>query len=385
MLFLALSPTVEAGYVVSVGDPIEMNPWGTFHRTAPNGEDGWLYMIGTGGNWYVVETDNQHQSTVQGDYVVPDFDLMVDRGLASCPNGDWLLAGSGNLEAHNDTLWVWRLDADWNVIGESTLLEAANGVATNDMAVICSSFFSGVGVVDMEGGGHGTVQVYEVDDQAQFVQTHDLGQGLPNVQGSGWAVNEADQQLIMVGADIFSGSGLTFTVFDGDMNVVASHAAEVATSPSNATVYWPQGLMRAGDLYVVAHLAYDPADLEGEPPGNVYLQFYDQDFQLLGGEQVSFYEPPEAASRPGFARRGEQMVVTWDAQNVPYLVDVELDLTGANLPGDSAEPNASDDPSDPADDSGEGGGGGCGGCSSAGGGLALLWWAGLLGVTRRRL
>jgi hypothetical protein len=388
MLILALSLTAEAGYIVSVGDEHEMNPYGTFHRTAPFGEDGWLYMIGTGGNWLVSETDADHVASGQGQLVAPDFDQMVDRGIARCPDRGWLLAASGNVDDYNDTLWVWRFDEDWNLLGHSTPVDRGTGVATNDMALVCSTFFTGVGIIEFGGGGGGNASILiELDSEAQVIGTHTLS-GLPGLSGGAIIADEDSETLMVVGAEGFQGgSELAFAWMDKDLNITASKTVGVSGLPSNSRIYWPQGLMKVGDLYLVTHMARDESEGFQADEGQVWVQVFDADLNHLEGRQITQNSPPMGSMRPGFARRGETLSVSWDSTNVPIVVDVTLDLTGAHVPGDSGEPvDWPDDSSSGGDDSGPGGGdggGGCGGCSAAGG-LGGVWLLGALGLWLRR-
>ena len=388
MLLLALSQTALAGYVVSVGDEIEMEPWGTFHRTAPNGDDGWLYMIGTGGNWGVDETDNDHvRGAGEIETVVPDFDQMVDRAIARCPDKGWLLAASGSVDQANDTLWTWRFDEDWQLLTAETLVDAEKGVATNDMALVCSTFYTGVGVAEMGGQGGPVTRMYELDGSGNFVGTKSI-QNLPSVQGAAFIADEDSKRILMSGVDLFGGEGLRFVWLDENLDIDEEHEATVVGTPNNARVYWPQGLMAVGDLFLVVHMARDESAGWASDEGNVYLQIYDQDFNSLEGRQISQYEGPEGSMRPGVSRRGETLAISWDAQNKPIVVDVELDLSGAHVPGDSGDPVEMPDDTGPGSDGDDTGDGevpidGPCGCA-AGGGLAGAWVLGLVALWSRR-
>ena len=281
--------SAQAGYVVEIGDEVEMNPWGTFHRTAPHGEDGWLYMVGTGGNWYVAESDADHVAT-QGEYVVPDFDQMIDRGLARCHDGGWLLAASGNVSSSNDSLWVWRFDEDWKVVGESHLVDSDNSVATNDIAVVCSSFFSGVVITEGGGGGPMKARFYEVDDEGKELGSKTISE-LPEPGGSSLIADEAGERILMVGAAGFQGDSLGWAWLDADLNVLEQGNAELAGMGSGERAYWPQGLMKVGDLYLVAHMGRNESQGWAADEGNVYLQVYDLEFNNLEGTRPPL-EPP---------------------------------------------------------------------------------------------
>ncbi len=386
-LFLVLSGAATAGYIVGVGEEVEMNPWGTFHRTAPQGEDGWLYMVGSGGNWYVAETDAQHASTGQGETVVPEFELMIDRGLARCDDGGWLLAASGNVVQPNDSLWVWRFDEDWNVLGQSHLVDSEGGVATNDMGVVCSSFFSGVVITEGGDGGPQSARFYEVDERGREVGSATVS-GLPEAGGCSLIADEDSQRILMLGVAGFQSDSLIWTWLDPDLKVLEQGEAALSGMGSGERAYWPQGLMKVGDLYLVAHMGRDEGQGWAADEGNVYLQVYDLEFNNLEGRQISQYEGPTGSMRPGFGRRGETLAMTWDAQNVPIVVDVELDLSGAHVPGDSADPVDVPDDSDGAGDSAGGGvppdpACGCSAGRSAGG-LVGLGLVGLAAFWRRR-
>ena len=260
------------------------------------------------------------------------------------------------------------------------------GVATNDMSLVCSNFFSGVGVAEMGGGGGGNgpvTRIYELDATGGLVDTHQVS-GLPSVQGAAFIADEDQKRLLMVGVPLFDGNGLTFVWLDQDLEVLEM-VESGAHVPSNSRIYWPQGLMKVGDLYIVAHMARDESQNWAADEGNVFLQFYDQDLNHLESKQVSAYTGPEGYMRPGISRKGEILAVSWDAQNVPIVVDVELDLSGAHVPGDSGEPVDPNDTDPGADDTGDGEvpiDGPCG--CAASGGLAGAWLFGMVALWSRR-
>ena len=151
-MLLSLLLTAEASYFVEVGEEVTMPTNGTFHRSAPRGDDGWWFFIGAGGSYVAFEADSDHGYDDRERLDIAERDDLVDRGITKCPDGTWIIAGSGNLDDFSDSAWVFKADAELNKTNEDTGAERASERQHNDMALVCSSVFSGVSFLSNSGG-----------------------------------------------------------------------------------------------------------------------------------------------------------------------------------------------------------------------------------------
>ena len=371
----ALFAIAHAGYIAEIGDEFVMAPNGTFHRSAPNGPDGWLFFIGTGGSYKAAETDNDH-SWDRGN---PDnfHDLMerediIDRGITRCPDGTWLYAGSGTQTIANDSGYLFKASADLVKTNEATVDEGATDRVHNDMALVCAKVWSGV-IYNQSQAGYG----FEVDPDGN-ITGEVVFDGAPGMMGGGILALDDAEELLLFGQAHSNGAEVAWARYDADQQFVDSGETTLIND-FPGKVFWPQGVLRVGDIYALAFMAREhDSDIKvGE--GDVWVALLDSNLELLESAQLTaFRGTGKGSMRPGISRRGDTLVISYDVQVEPRLTEVKLNLDAFDIPGDSADPSG-------WGDSGDDGGGippiracGCGlGASSGGSALglaALVLW-----------
>ena len=388
MLFLLLVSTpVEAGdYIKSVEDPIELHLAGGWPRVIPH-EDGesWYLLWAMGGQYSMVP--------MSSDLWAEDF------GRKDLTDG----TVDTNVSEPNDSAYAFRYDDNFDLVSWSTLEEEVNTQAHNDMPVACSPNLR----VTVFGGQQGPDVLstfFMMDDNANEIGTTQM-LNVPQTGGNSFLVEPETGNLLIV-------------EIEDNTDEIDVTRVDVTTNPwtvlevVNATVLsggekggWPQAVIRVNDFYIVAFInqgSDNPGLL-----GDVMLAVFDFDWNLLEVQQVT---STSGAMTPGLARRGNTLIVSYDRNVAPHILEVTLDagafgLDGGDtgLPwdtGDTDEPWIEDtgtgsDTGSPGDDtaggsdSGEEGGSdakGCG-CSTSPIGPGLAWTvlglAGLL-VHRRR-
>ena len=248
------------------------------------------------------------------------------------------------------------------------------GAEHNDMTVICSPDFQGV--VFRENGGQGGQKGrwFGFDAQGNVSGPTTL-ENTPQVTGG--AALQMGDEMWLFGTQGYQQDPLQVKRYDKDLAYIGEQGS-VTLSPDGGQPYWTQGLLKAGDYYLLAHMGRGQGQNFNADTGNVYLSVLDADLTLLEQTRISDYQSGDAGMRPSLMRDGDRAVVSWDANLKPNLALLTLDLSGAgNLDsgwetGDTGSGNS------------DGGGEGCGGCGggSVGGLLAALLAAGLL--SRRR-
>ena len=377
MLF-ALSVAAQASYFVEVGPEIAMQNNGTFHRTAPRGEDGWWFFIGNASTLMAWPTDNDHSYVYNDGIDMAGRDDLIDRAITKCPDGTWLYAGSGNLDQPNDSAWVFKADEDLQRTNEDTVAERSNERPHNDMTVVCSTFFSAAGFQHNGGGA----DIFEVDGDGNIIEMHHLAEA-PGIMGGALLALEESQELVVIGRGFDLGSDIEIVTYDKDLQFL--HAKSVDLMPDrDDRIWWPQSILKVGDIYLLAHMARDESggDFVSDE-GEVWVAVLDSEFEFVEHIQITELEGTgEGAMRPALSRRAETLVVSYDVQVNPRLKEVTLDLTGAHVPGDSADPK-------PYDDTGgasgpDGGNGPCGGCAAGPAGGGAVAFGALLALWARR-
>jgi hypothetical protein len=368
----AAAPSGEP-IVLSVGAEVSTGLGGGWARAWPEDDGSWRFLWSAGGDYV--------RLPMTADLVVTDRDRtaltgrtnLVDHAITRCPDdGSFLHAASANVDSYNDSAYAFRFDPDLGLTGETTIAERDTSRAHNDMTVLCSGPLSGVGFA--ERGGSVFFPIAADATLGAMVSLPDA----PSLMG-GAMYHEAESDTILVINFRFHGP-LVVARYTTDLTLVeVTEIPDAVEAP--LTGYWAQGLLRVGDVYVVAHMARDESRGWAADEGDVWLAFFDTDWNLLERRQISQNTPPTGGMRPGLARRGEQLLVFYDKQVSPYLFDVRLDLAAMGVEGEEPDSGRSD----VDDDSGGPGGDteGCG-CDTGAAPLSGLGVLAALFVRRRR-
>ena len=319
---MLLVPAASAdSFVLSASEEMSTGLGGGWGRGA-RADSGWHFFWSAGGDY--VRLAMSEDLTVEDrdrDPLTGRTDL-VDHSITQCPDGSWLHAASTSGGTPNDGGRTFRYDADFQLVGDGAL-ETDASVAHNDLAVVCSGIVDGVAY-----GG----------DQAFFARIGEDGapetpvqlEGAPSFMGASLAWR--NEQLWAVNFD--RSGNLRVASWDEDLDLV-----EGWDVPADGDLrgYWGQGLTRVGQTWVLAHMARNDAEGWDLDYGDVYLSFYDNDWNLLERVQLSENTPPTGGMRPGLALDGDQLLVYYDKEVQPRLFDVELDLDAMGPPDPEAD------------------------------------------------
>ncbi len=373
---LLLAAVVSAApLIVSVSEEHALGVGGGWGRIFQDDDDAtaWRFLWSAGGDYVLLPMTPELTVSDTGRTPLTGRTNLVDHGITRCPDGSFLHAASANLDSFNDSAYTFRYDADLVLTAEATLAERDAGTPHNDLAVICSGVVDGVGF----SGIAGDPIFVPVDADGDVGAPVTLAGAAPLMGGS--LHYEADSDTILAVNFEYDGT-LKVARYTTDLDPVET--LEIDATEGNLRGYWAQGLMRIGDVYLLAHMARDESAGWAADEGDVWLTLFDTDWNVLERVKVSDNAPPTGGMRPGIARRGDQLLVTYDKEVQPRLFEVRLDLAAMGVEGDEDSGFVDGDDTAAGGD-GKGGGGGCG-CASTDAPVGTLGVVGLLGMLVRR-
>jgi len=398
LLLSLLSPPAHAGsFVLGTTSEFDLGQGGNWARIFPSSE-GWQITFAFDGDYHVADlTGTDGTWTLSHDSIVAitDDGGLVDHAIERCPDGGFLHVASANLDSPNDSAYADRLGQDFGIQASATVEERVPSNAHNDMAVVCSDLLQGVTFQDF---GSQQVLFYPLGDDARPGTPQPIAGEL--VMTGGALLPDPDNDRVIISAGTAGATqGIQVGELSSSLRLSGMHQLDVTTG--SLRPYWPQDLLAVGDYFLLAFMVRD--DSQGSDTGNVHLAVLDQDLQLVESTAISHIDlaTTEGGHRPGLARSGDTLLVSWDRQNTVRLFEVQLDIEAMGIdpgtedsgwPGGSdagfAEDSGSGGGSGDAGDAGDGGSGDGGGCGCASGGRAsaglLAGLLGVVGVARRR-
>jgi len=217
----------------------------------------------------------------------------------------------------------------WSVLEESIPQSGEGWRAHNDMPVACSPNFKATVFGGQDGpngmGSNVVSYFFMLDDNANTIGTTQMI-NVPQTGGNTFLVEPETGNLLII-------------EIEDNTNEIDVTRVDVTTSPwsvlevKSSTVLsgmdrggWPQAAVRVNDHYIVAFINQG----SGQPGllGDVMLAVFDFDWNLLEVEQVT---TTHGCMTPGLARRGNQLIVSYDKLVVPHIVEVTLDSQAFGL------------------------------------------------------
>jgi hypothetical protein len=332
--FLWSALAKAAPFVTSVGAEQATGLGGGWARAFPD-DAGWSLLWSAGGDF--------QRLPMAADLSVVDRDRtaltgrsdLVDHAIALCPDGTYLHAASASVDSPNDSAYAFRQAADFALTASATVEERSPGRPHNDMAVLCSPVGDGVAFGSMN-GGH--VDFFPLGDEATPGTPVTL-EGAPTMSGGSLYYEASSDTILVINFD-FAGE-LQIARYDTELRRIETITRDVVSAPLRG--YWAQALLRVGDVYVLGHMARDDSAGFELDEGDVYLSFFDLDWNLLEQDRISRNVPPLGGMRPALARKGDQLLVLYDKDVQPMIFDVRLDLealgvdTGVDSGGTGAD------------------------------------------------
>ena len=335
MLWLLLLSVVRAdSFIVEMGDPVELRSSGAWVRVFPT-QDGWIAALGSNSSFYTADVYKTGPGLNDWEMspkrqVVDNSDL-VDHAIKRCPDGSYLHAASGrNLEGGgSEYLYLWRYDEDFSILAHSELRAGQGTHAHNDPNLMCSD--AGKGVFLSILGLEYATDFFSLDAELNALEVISVRDN-PRGNGGGVLYDVHQDKVIQIGMDY--NRPLTVNVYDSDLVWVESEEVALLSSPLRA--YWAQGLIKVGEYYLLAHMGKDDAWM-GSDKGDVFLSVLDKNWMLVEQQRVTSLEDGEAAMRPWVARKGDQVLLSFDLYNEQTIVEAKLDLSTFGL--DGSEPD----------------------------------------------
>ena len=375
-------------FITAIGEPVEIRSAGAWIRVFPT-KDSWVATLGSNQSFYAGTLQKTGDGLEDWELIdkrqIVDLTGLIDHGIKKCPDGSYLHAASGMPpEAEGETgpptdyLHLWRYDEDFNVLAYAEFRDGMGTHAHNDPNVICAPDAKGV-LLSIQGYQFAT-DFFSLDSNLQVKEVVSL-EDYPRGNGGGVLYDVTVDEYIQLG--MAHDKPLTVNRYDSDWKLIDTVDRELVEAPLRA--YWPQGVIQVGDYFIVAHMGRDQAWM-GSDKGDVFLGVFDRSWQLVEQRRLTTYENGDAAMRPWVARKGSQLLVSFDLFNEQQVLEATLDLSAFGL--DGSEPDTGVDPQGEWTDP-EGGNGSTNieqcGCNSA---EAALWFpliGFLWGRSRRRV
>jgi hypothetical protein len=256
-------------------------------------------------------------------------------------DGDWRLAYATNGDFFVAPLTRGSTTADWTLDKDSRLQLTDRGNLSDHVAFATEGYMGGeFFALDTDGAVSDAFEMTGAASMAGGSLLHDQNADLTWAIGFQWQA----EQMTVVGYDT------TSTPWSAAENI------ETTVLDDGLRPYWPQGLIRVGERYLVTLMVRDDSAGWGVDSGDVYLAVFDAEWDLEELHQITALDPPNGAMRPGLARSGVQVLVTFDIDNEHSLVEVTL------AEGDTADTGGPQNDDEEADSSEKTG---CG-CTSTG-------------------
>lgn len=351
MWSLLISVAAAGPIFLSVGPEIALSEDGNWPRLFPADGGRWHFLHANSGEYNYVQLDSHFQRIEGTQRPLTGETRLRDHGIARCPDGTYLDAATAELDRPNDSLYVFRFDEDFNLLGRATVFERADATTPlADVPAVCGESFRGVAWLE-PWNSVGT-QYAALDGALRVTGVHGLWDA-PQAMGS--SLLEEDGELRVIGFPAVGETpNLIFASYDTDFQPVHHWEAEVV--PEGWTPYWAQGSLRVGDVYIVAHMAQDDDYEWATLGGDLWVQALDLDWNLLDQVKITSNVAPDGGMQPGMARVGNEVVLTYskDLHNYVYEVTIDLVACGELDGGDDTGGDAGDTapPADTAADTG---------------------------------
>jgi hypothetical protein len=331
LLLLFLSKSWAQEWVLEVSEPHELPSGGTWLRPFPTPE-GWKTFLG-GNALRVADLKKEENTwTATNIRVISDQDGVDfnDHSIKKCPDGTFLHMASRDSNQPNDSAHVWRYDSDFSILASTVWEEASTERQYNDGSILCARLSQGIASSTqgepMDFGNH----YFDVDEQGEKGSLISLAP-YPRMNGGALIADDLEQRIYGLG--MAHGQPLQINTYDQEWNVLSEKTLDLLDGDKRA--YWPQGVIRVGDYYLISFMGRDDRWGNGDQ-GDVFVGILDLDWNLQKVHQVTHYEA-NAAMRPWISRSGDQVLVAYDANLKYFVVEMQIDLDVFGLDEDSLD------------------------------------------------
>ncbi|MBM4390231.1 MAG: hypothetical protein FJ090_03845 [Deltaproteobacteria bacterium] len=343
-----LAAVAYAGPIfLEASEPIRMDADGNWPRLFSDGAGGWHLLFATQGEYNYQHLDGSFQRGNEGYRPLTGSTVLRDHGVSVCPDGTYLDAATAGLEHDNDTLYLYRYSADFQIIDRTTVYERSNAARVfADVPSVCGNSFRGVAWF-MPWDSVNAMYL-PINADMSFGEEVAL-RGAPSAMGS--SLLEDDGTLRVTGFEPAGGKELVSITYDMELSGLREHRNEVV--PVGWSPYWAQASMRVGDTLIVAYMAQDDRYDWAAQAGDLWVAAFDREGNMVDHLQLSQNTAPKGGMHPGLARVDDLLVVSYALEVEPFAFELRLDLEAAGWEagGDSGE--ADGDTGEAGDDTGE--------------------------------
>jgi len=401
---------------VALADPVfqtpsasvQLDPGGNWPRMFPiAGGDHFSLLTASGGNYNYQETDSTFKRVAGTDRAISAHGDELDHGITDCPDGTFIHAATSSQTLSDDSVYLQKLDADFNVIVETNAVESDPEVNFLDPAVVCTNWTWGFAGMVL-GPPRSVMRYYPLGDDGEVKGAKSLDVG-PDASGASFWGD--DNGLTAVGTRYEEPDYMWLAHWS--TRLVGDDPEKIDVAPDGYVAYWYQRLIKVNDVWVVAHMGHKDSEAFDTQTGNVWLTAFDPDWNVIDQVELTSIAPPLGAFHPWVVQADDKLVVnyTYQASNYAIYVPIDLDATdytpddtgdtgtvdtgdtgtvdtdtGTDTGGgtDTSGTDSGSGDSAADNDTGNGtGGGGCG-CDSTGGAGMAIGIAALGLVARRR-
>jgi len=344
VLLTLLSPSAEsaAPEFVEISEPFELlenGGGGNWARLIPRPADppddtadsgeaypgGWWLLMSHGVDLFYRELDLDMKVVRESPTNMTNHGGLVDHSIAICPDGGILDAASSTTTLTDDTLVIFRWDADLNLINSYTLAEEG-ALVYADAPSVCAAEFTATGgfMYRYEEGELETVNLYVLDpDTAELLDTWSVTSE-PSWFGATLLWDPLREAAVSVrmppGGDVAH-----FTQLDPDGGG-ETHRWDVIIAEEGDAAFWPVRAIQLGDHWVMP-VVYQAADEEyRQGGGDIYVALMDNDFDLVSVTKVGDYDGGAGGIQPWVALLEGTLGVSWSAENRPYAVSIDVNF-----------------------------------------------------------
>lgn len=343
VLLTLLSPSADsaAPEFVEISEPfalLENGGGGNWARLIPRPADppddaadsgeaypgGWWLLMSHGVDLFYRELDLDMKVVRESPTNMTNHGGLVDHSIAICPDGGVLDAASSTTTLTDDTLVIFRWDADLNLVNSYTLADGGSLVYA-DAPSVCTAEFTATGgfMYRYEEGERDTVNLYVLDpDTAELLDTLSVT-AEPSWFGAALLWDPFREAAVSVRMPP-GGNVAHFSQLDLEAGG-ETHRWDVFVAEDGDAAFWPVRAIQLGDHWVMP-VVYHPVDEEFQRGGDIYLALMDNDFDLISMTLLADYEGGMAGMQPWVALLDGRLGVSWSADNKPFAVSIDVNF-----------------------------------------------------------
>jgi hypothetical protein len=372
---------------------------GTWPRLFPREDGTWFLVMANGGDLYWRTLNGDLSTKDESRHNMTNHAGLTDHALAQCPDGGIIDAASSYTSDWDDTLTVFRWDADFNLTNQYVLEKNNTSHTFADAAIICEEDFAAVGGFIQRDAKASSTPIYRLDPTTgDVVDSFEMYTGLTWF-GAAWAWDGTIASSLRASTE---GGNVIIDRIDPDTWEAVKGEALIVELDASADIHWFVRTLRWGSYWIVPFIHLSPDYEWSQGSGDIFLAVFNEDWSLVSTTRITDYGGGTAATQPWLTTDGEVIAVSWSTNNSPYGVILTLAEPRPEDTGEDTEPAGGDSGHSGSDTGGSGGSGdsggretglttaplteapkGCGGCSS-GGGLPAALSAVLPGLLWRR-